>query len=93
MTAKVETPNRNEGKNMKAAEQKKLTKATELIDEAFHIIEEVFNDREAHADERSEKWHDSEGGEAYLAITADIDNAKCEAESARDNLEEITGNA
>jgi len=54
---------------MNKKEIKQIEEAKELIEQASAIIDELKCTRESYAEERSEKWADSDAGQEYVDQT------------------------
>lgn len=73
--------------------EKRLEDARQKACEARELLEELVGDCRSYYDDRSERWQESEAGEAYEQIIDVIENTQYtaetlegEIESARDEL-------
>lgn len=67
--------------------EKRLEDARQKACEAREILEELYDDCQSYYDDRSEKWQESEAGEAYMEIIERIDCVKGDAEQAEYEIE------
>ena len=58
---------------MNKKEIKQIEEAKELIEQASAIIDELKCTRESYAEERSEKWADSDAGREYVDQTEQLE--------------------
>ena len=58
---------------MNKKEIKQIEEAKELIEQASAIIDELKCTRESYAEERSEKWADSDAGQEYVDQTEQLE--------------------
>ncbi|GAC1381827.1 MAG: hypothetical protein NVS3B25_33560 [Hymenobacter sp.] len=65
---------------MKASLKKKLEGVWDKLGEIQAVLEEVAGEQAAYADERSEKWHESEAGEASEMALGEMEDAQASME-------------
>ncbi len=76
---------------MNKTQLKQLTRALELTDEAKGIVEEVLQDARDTLDGKSDKWLESEKGEAAQALVATLEGIFEKLEDADSEIAGLDG--
>ena len=76
---------------MNKKEIKLLTEAKELIEQAAVIVDELKSTRESYAEERSEKWADSDTGQEYIEQTEQLDGLYDSIVELSESFDEFIG--
>lgn len=75
---------------MKAATQKKIAKIYEHIEKELEALQTIADEMHDYYDERSEKWQESENGEAYYDEMETVDNVVSSLEDAVNDLSDLS---
>ena len=73
---------------MTKAEQMTIRNMIDTIESFRYTIEEIHDRDEATYDSRSERWQDSDKGEAFCEMVESLDDAMQALDEAKDYLEE-----